>query len=71
MLHLNGEDGGEQGQDMSVLKDNTDSASLTCMSHCYFCECTVDVKSTPNLINTNPEFLFTFFSLCKILCMYT
>lgn len=71
MLHWNGEDGGEQGQDMHVLRDNIDSDSLTWMSHSYFYECTVDVKPTPNLINIKPEFLFTFFSLCKILCMYT
>lgn len=56
---------------MSVLRDNIDSDSLNWMSHCYFCECTVDVKRTSNLININPEFLFTLFSLCKILCMYT
>lgn len=71
MLHWNGEDGEEQGQDTSEVKDSIDSDSLTCMSHCYLCECTADTKPTPNLININPEFLFTFFSLCKILCMYT
>lgn len=46
----------ESENDMSVLKDNIDADSLPCMSHCYFCECTVDVKPSPNLININPEF---------------
>lgn len=54
MLHWNGEDRGDRGQDISVLKDNIDSDSLTYMSCCYICECTGDIKPTPNLININP-----------------
>lgn len=63
--------GGEWGQDIAVLKDNIDSDSLPHTSHCYFCECKVDVKPNQNLNKVKTEFIINFFSMCKTLHTYT